>query len=128
MADPAAARCRKPTGFTLIEVVVALAVFAIGAAGALLLITRLADATSELETRTFAGWVAENRIAEAELFGVDALPPRGSETMAGRVWLWEQHVQATGGWQGQERIEIVVAPESGGDEFQRAAPLRRKPE
>ncbi|MEC9342002.1 MAG: type II secretion system minor pseudopilin GspI [Pseudomonadota bacterium] len=118
----------RVAGFTLIEVVVALAVFSIGAAGALLLITRLADATTELETRTFADWVAQNRVAEAELFGIESLPSQGHETMAGRDWLWQRRIDPAGGWQEQDRIEILVTPESGGDEFERTAPLQRKPE
>ncbi|MGB0514780.1 MAG: type II secretion system minor pseudopilin GspI, partial [Wenzhouxiangellaceae bacterium] len=58
---------RNPRGFTLIEVLVALAVVAL-ALGALIRTTgQAADTQYEAERRTLALWVASNRLAELGL-------------------------------------------------------------
>jgi general secretion pathway protein I len=85
-------------GFTLVEVLVALAIIAI-ALGAL--IRAGADAAanaSYLRDKTFAHWVALNLIAEQQLR--PDWPPvglsDGTAQFAGRDWPWQQEVEATG--------------------------------
>ena len=55
---------RGDRGFTLMEVLVALAVLAIALAGVMRLSAQTIDATVYLHDKTLALWVAQNRIAE----------------------------------------------------------------
>jgi general secretion pathway protein I len=89
-------RGRAP-GFTLIEVLVALAVIAV----ALLALTRTAglqvQAFDGLRERTLAGWVAANVLAEARLAPVAPSTGRsdGHERLGNRDWRWTREVQPT---------------------------------
>jgi len=84
-------------GFTLVEVLIALAVVAI----ALLALVRAAGVQVQsfdaLRERTLAGWVAANVVTEARL--ASAFPPLGSSDghmqVGGRDWRWQREVQAT---------------------------------
>ena len=89
----------KPyTGFTLIELIVALAVLAIGMTAALHATSQAGHAGSFLKQKTIAHWVASNRAAE---LSINKEWPRagvttGTETMAGQTWHWETEVESTG--------------------------------
>lgn len=63
----------RDDGFSLIEALVALAVLAIAAVGLMRTVESHIDSTRGLERRAIAMWVAENRLAEAEL-GTDGPP------------------------------------------------------
>lgn len=84
-------------GFTLLEVLIALAVFAIAAAAMISGITDSVAAQSHLERKTLASWVAQNQLALVRL--QEAWPDlgevSGEEEMAGRSWYWRRHTQAT---------------------------------
>ncbi|MBA8884263.1 type II secretion system minor pseudopilin GspI [Dokdonella fugitiva] len=88
---------RRARGFTLVEVLVALAVVAI----ALLALTRAASVQVQSfdgqRERTLAGWVAANVLTETRL--ASAFPATGRSdghvTFAGRDWRWVRDVQAT---------------------------------
>jgi general secretion pathway protein I len=88
---------RSPRGFTLIEVLVALAVVAL----ALLGLTRVAALQvrdfDALRERTLAGWVAANVLEETRL--AVSLPATGrsdgSVELASRKWRWTRDVSAT---------------------------------
>jgi general secretion pathway protein I len=103
-------RSRLPqSGFTLVEVLVALAVVAI----ALLALTRAASVQVQsfdgLRERTLAGWVGANVLSETRL--TTPFPPTGKSDgrmqLAGRDWRWTRDVQAT---QAAEirRIDVIV--------------------
>jgi general secretion pathway protein I len=98
-------------GFTLIEVLVALAIVAIGMAAVMGALTSSANMISYLRDKTLAQWVALNQIANLRLSGQQ--PPTGSSTgdtdFAGRSWHWRQEVVATE-VPGVERIDISVRP------------------
>lgn len=84
-------------GFTLIELVVALAVLAIGMTAVLHSTSQAANAGTFLKQRTIAHWVASNRAAE---FSINKEWPSpgvssGTESMANRTWRWEAEVQNT---------------------------------
>jgi general secretion pathway protein I len=96
-------------GFTLIEVVVALAIVAIGMFA---LFSAVSDATNNsayLRDRTFASWVAENRIAEVRLSGefpsVDET--EGDVEFAGTQWHWTATVSQTP-VKGMRRLDVHV--------------------
>ena len=85
----------KAHGFTLLEVMVALLIVALGLAAAVQLTTLAADNARALSRRTEADWVAMNQLGAMQLAG--AWPADGStqghSVMAGRTWYWRQQVQ-----------------------------------
>ncbi|MFU8877244.1 MAG: type II secretion system minor pseudopilin GspI [Wenzhouxiangellaceae bacterium] len=103
----------KDRGFTLIEVLVALAVVALALTALGMSAMRAVETRFEIEQRSLALWLAENRLAEARLDR--ALQPgtvRGQEAMGDRQWQWQRSVQpAPGGllW----RIDVAVLDEQG---------------
>jgi type II secretion system protein I len=86
----------RARGFTLIEVLVALAIVAFGMAAVLEAMTSSAETALYLQSKTFAEWVALNRIETVRLSG--AVPSVGSSNdtieYAGRNWEWRQKVSA----------------------------------
>jgi len=101
----------RARGFTLIEVLVALAIVAIGMAAVMGALTSSANTISYLRDKTFAQWVALNQIANLRLSGQQ--PPSGNSDgdtdFAGRSWHWRQEVVATQ-VPGVERIDVSVRP------------------
>jgi len=84
-------------GFTLVEVLVALAIVAIALMAALRAAGQGTSAAGELRLRLFAGWVAENRLAEHRARG-DWLPlgiSRGLQSQGGVELAWREEVIAT---------------------------------
>jgi general secretion pathway protein I len=85
----------KKRGFTLLEVLVALAVFA--SAGIALMQATAAHLNSlgQIEEITLANYVASNRLAELALeVGFPAIGSRkGEAEMAGRKFFWTQKVE-----------------------------------
>ena len=98
-------------GFTLIEVLVALAIVAIGMAAVLESLTSSANTTVYLQDKTFAGWVALNRIETVRLSGT--IPQAGTSndniSFAGQSWQWQQKVTNTQ-IPGMVQIEVDVKP------------------
>ena len=87
----------KPTGFTLIEVLVALAIVSIALLAALRAADQGTSSVGELRARLLAGWVARNLLAEQHARG-DWLPLgilRGRESEGGIEFAWREEVIAT---------------------------------
>lgn len=98
-------------GFTLIEVLVALAIVAIGMAAVLEALTSSANTAIYLQDKTFAQWVALNRLETVRLSGT--VPGTGTSSdktdYAGRSWEWQQKVTSTK-IPDLRQIEIDVRP------------------
>jgi general secretion pathway protein I len=107
----AAQAARRSGGFTLIEVLVALAVVAIGMAAVLEALTSSANTAMYLQEKTFADWVALNRIETVRLSGSAPAPGTSNDTVqyAGRTWEWQQKVTDTQ-IPNMVQIEIDVRP------------------
>ena len=113
-------------GFTLIEIMVALAVLAIGMAAVLRSTAQASHGAILLKQKTIAHWVASNRAAE---FSLEQQWPAlgtttGTETMANQVWQWEAEAQSTDIAE-LRRIDIRVSLE--GDELTRFTTFLGKP-
>jgi general secretion pathway protein I len=97
-------------GFTLVEVLVALAIVSIALIAALRASGQATNAVGELRLRLFAGWVAENRLAEHRARG-DWLPlgiGRGSQSQGGVEFAWREEVIATPN-PAFRRVDVFVA-------------------
>lgn len=104
---------RAARGFTLVEVLVAVAIVALAVTGILTAMMRQIDGTAYLRDKLFAHWVALNQMELAVLAnnnGAD-LPHdtlTGSEDMAGRTWYWRAQPKATAN-KGAVQLEITVS-------------------
>ncbi len=101
---------RHTRGFTLLEVLVALAIFAIVAAVVLTAAGRSLNNAGRLEALTLASWIADNRLTELQL--QQPAPSLGREDQAiefaGRRWQTLSEVE-TSGTPGLLRIRVWVA-------------------
>jgi len=100
---------RRDRGFTLIEVLVALAIAAIGLAAVLSVVTNSARNAVYLRDKIVASWIAQNRITELRLGttmpSVDKTS--GDVEFADEKWKWEQVVTQTE-VAGMRRIDVSV--------------------
>jgi general secretion pathway protein I len=99
-------------GFTLVEVLVALAIVAVGMLAVFKVIGDTANNVAYLRDRSFAAWIADNQLTELRLAGempsVDET--KGQVEFAGRRWHWVQKV-ATTPVEGLRRIDVSVRRE-----------------
>jgi general secretion pathway protein I len=103
---------RATRGFTLVEVMVALAIVAIAVPALLFTLDQQIDGTAYLRDRSLAQLVASNRLAELRLAlrgGQGRLQGAlsGREELAGRDWFWRVQTIATE-VPGLSRVEIRV--------------------
>ena len=81
--------------FTLLEVLVALAVASIGLAAVIKVAGGNAYNAQYLQERTLAQWVAMNQLAVVQ--GLNQLPDKGTtsgkDEIGGRTWYWQQEVK-----------------------------------
>lgn len=103
-------------GFTLIEVVVAMAIVALGLMAVFRVVNDTVNNAAYLRDRTFATWIADNRITEmrlaAELPSVDET--EGRVDYAGQAWRWSATVAQTP-VENIRRIDVRVRRESDPD-------------
>lgn len=106
-------------GFTLVEVMVALAVVAVALPALLVTLSQQLDGLRYLEDRTQAQWVAANRLAELRLVvgakgSLQTGRVSGNEELAGRNWYWWSEGVETE-VPGFFRYEIAVSDQEDGE-------------
>jgi general secretion pathway protein I len=96
-------------GFTLIEVVIALAIAAISLGALTATISQMVDGSNSIQQRTYASWIAQNRIAEMRLANAipDVSVTTNEITYAGQEWQLETTVSETG-VENLFRIDVAV--------------------
>lgn len=117
---------RGSEGFTLLEVLVALAVFAVAAVALMRVSESQLRLSNTLEEKTFAHWVALNMISEmqANQDWPEAGEQTGKVAMAGRDWKIIIKTQATP-VQRVRRIdvEVGIAPKDFTDDMEKLTAL-----
>lgn len=102
---------KRGEGFTLVEVLVAVAVLAIAMSAVITAMARQADNAGYLRQKTIALWVAHNRLTEIQL--EDEWPDTGRSDeeveMAGTEWRWEVEVKNTEDAR-LRRVDVTVRP------------------
>ncbi|MBO9767224.1 MULTISPECIES: type II secretion system minor pseudopilin GspI [Xanthomonas] len=92
------ADARASGGFSLLELIVALAIFAMAAVGLLNLSGESTRTAVVLEERALAAVVAENQAIEATLAPAAAIgaPAHGQVVLGGRSWEWQRQSTPAG--------------------------------
>jgi len=101
----------KCGGFTLIEVVIAIGVISFAIAAGINAVSVNSNNASGLQQRTYAHWVAMNKMAELQLD--DQWPSvgtkKGSALMAKQEWFWSMKVSKTpDGYDLIRRVDVMV--------------------
>jgi general secretion pathway protein I len=101
----------KHSGFTLLEVLIALAIVALAVGALLGTVTSSASNIIYLKDKTLAEWVALNRLTELHI--AQQMPDKGRRVgntdMAGMRWQWEEEVIELP-VKGMFRIEVRARP------------------
>ena len=85
-------------GFTLVEVMVALTIVALSLTAIAASMNQMIDAANTMRERTYASWIAQNKIAELRLANVlpEVSSTSGEVDYAGSEWSWRAVVSETG--------------------------------
>ena len=97
-------------GFTLIEVMVALAIVALSLTAVAASMVQMIDAANAMRDRTYASWIAQNKITEMRLAadGPEVSASNGEVDYANTTWAWRAVVSATD-FEDLYRIEVGVS-------------------
>lgn len=96
MANKVLGSCRA-AGFTLIEILVALAVIAIAVAAVVAAVSGNVKNEAYIQDRTLAHWVAMNKVAELQVIKAWPTPgtQQGESLLASQEWSWQTKVSTT---------------------------------
>lgn len=89
---------RSSRGFTLIEVMVALVIVAFALTAIAASMNQMIDSATAMRDRTYASWIAQNKITEIRLAGAmpEASTTSGELDYANTRWSWRAAVSETG--------------------------------
>ena len=98
-------------GFTLVEVMVALAIVAIGMIAAFSAVNQIVRDTAYLREKTLANWIAMNQMTDLRLDAglPDVGERKGEVEFADRQWRWVARISETP-VETLRRVEIDVTP------------------
>ena len=101
---------RSRRGFTLIEVVVATAIVGFAMASVAGVMNRMINDAAALRDRTYASWIAQNKIVEMRLSGVmpEVSTTSGELDYGNARWFWRAVVSDTG-IENFRRIDVSVS-------------------
>ncbi|MFT4614220.1 MAG: general secretion pathway protein I [Bacteroidia bacterium] len=108
---------KRASGFTLVEVMVAMAVVAVALPALLVAMDQQIDNTGYLRDKTLAQMVASNKLAETRLIvAATRTLGKGKDdgvmTMADRDWYWRSEIKTTA-VPNYFQVEIAVAAQEG---------------
>jgi len=85
-------------GFTLVEVMVALAIIALSLTAIAAKMSRMIDTSNSMRERTYASWIAQNKITELRLANVipEVSTTSGDVEYADQTWRWRAVVSESG--------------------------------
>ena len=101
---------KSERGFTLIEVMVALAIVAFSLTAIAAAMNQMIDAANTMRERTFASWIAQNKIAEIRLANVlpEVSTSSGELDFGNSRWTWRAVVADTG-VENFRRVDVSVS-------------------
>jgi general secretion pathway protein I len=105
LSDP-----RRAAGFTLLEVMVALAIAALSLTAVMAAMSQMVGAANSMADRTYASWIAQNEIAELRLANVvpEVSENSGNVEYAGLNWTWRTRISETG-VENLYRVDVSVS-------------------
>lgn len=107
---------RRARGFTLLEVLVAVSIVGLSLAAVVATMGQMIDSGNAMRERTYAAWIAQNRITEIRVRPV--LPEVGNSTgtveYANTEWTWRAVIAETGVTD-LYRIDVSVSLADDGD-------------
>ena len=88
----------RSRGFTLIEVMVALTIVALSLTAVAASMNQMIDAANAMRERTYASWIAQNKITEMRLANTvpEVSTTSGDVEYANSTWSWRVVVSETG--------------------------------
>ena len=107
---------RSNRGFTILEVMIALAIISLSLTIVAISMGGYFSNANALRDRTYASWIAQNKIVEIRLAGVvpDVGISSGDVEYANVIWDWEARVSETG-VENLYRIDVDIS-HAGGDD------------
>jgi len=100
----------RSAGFTLLEVMVALGIAALSLTAVTAAMSQMVDAANSMKERTYASWIAQNKVAELRLSNVvpEVSEDSGEVEYAGLEWTWRSTISETG-VENLYRVDVAVS-------------------
>jgi general secretion pathway protein I len=101
---------RRSAGFTLLEVMVALGIAALSLTAVTAAMSQMVGAANSMKERTYASWIAQNKIAELRLSNIvpEVSEDSGDVQYAGLEWTWRSTISETG-VEHLYRVDVAVS-------------------